>query len=413
MGKEDFDINTIIKDIRSYDSVSIKDFFDLVNKYNETMVLMAFKDIFSTLSENEIIKMYLDVYLYITTDLKRFNEETFKFLCKKYGENNIISFLAELPDNIKSKNFFISSNFDIDSEELFQEKDIDYIDCGSLTDSVKVYLKEIGKIPLLSDEESFDLLCKIKAGDTKAKKKFIEANLRLVVSIAKKYQVAKAGTSIGFLDLIQEGNMGLMKAIDKFEIEKKCRFSTYATWWIKQTILRFLADNKKIIRIPVHLTETINTIDKATRTLVSELGREPTDDEIAQKTGFTVEKINDARMAIAVNDFVYLDSSVSDEKDDSISEVIYNPADLTTEQKVTQNEVNKEINKVIDTLTLREAKVIRLRFGLQDGKSYTLEAIGKEIGVTRERVRQIENKALRKLRSPSKAKNIKDFYYNG
>lgn len=420
MKKDNFNIDTIKKDIQSYNSISIKDFFDLINKYNETMVLMAFKDILSNLSYSDITKKYCDVYIYFTTDLKRLDDSSFSSLCQKFGEDNVVSFLAGLPDEIKNKHRFIKSMFDSDSSSEFFDKDGDDVDIDyslddnyNLPSSVSFYINQIGRIPLLTTEESKELLYKIKDGDVKAKKKFIEANLRLVVSIAKRYQVAIADTSITFNDLIQEGNIGLMKAVEKFLIEKNCRFSTYATWWIKQSIIRFLADNKKIIRIPAHLIESMNLINKATRILTIELGRTPTNEEIAKYTKIPISKINDMSTISALNDFIFLDAPAKEiENDHPISETIYNPDDLTIEEQISKSDVAEKVNEAINALSFREAEVIRLRFGFYDGKSYTLEDIGVKLGVTRERVRQIEEKALRKFKSPAKKKYFKDIYYD-
>lgn len=408
METKKIDINTIKENINNYRFVSIKDFFDLADKYSEIAVLNVFKDIFSNLSKNEIIEKYFDIYIYINTDLTKFNEKDFKEMCHKYGEERIIMFLSELPDNLKRKSIFITSMFDMLLDEEKYNNDLnEYI-----SDPVRQYLKEIGEIPLLTLEEEHDLFLKVKDGDVSAKKKFIESNLRLVVSIAKKYLTSIIGTTMTLLDLIQEGNFGLMKAVDKFEIERNYKFSTYATWWIRQSITRAIADQSRTIRIPVHMQEDINKINRVERNLTIELGREPTIEEISEKTGIKVDKIYEILITSNANDFVHLDATVADDTDATISEVISDSDDILPENEAVNSELRVKMEEVIKSLNWREAEVIKRRFGFADGRTHTLEEVGQMFGVTRERVRQIENKAIRKLRSPSRSKKLKDFYYN-
>ena len=274
----------------------------------------------------------------------------------------------------------------------------------SIDDPVKVYLKEIGRVPLLSAEEEVELAIRMSEGDVAAKKRLSEANLRLVVSIAKRY----VGRGMQFLDLIQEGNLGLIKAVEKFDHTKGFKFSTYATWWIRQAITRAIADQARTIRVPVHMVEVINKATRCNRKLVQELGREPTVEEIAAELNLPVEKIIEANRTAA--DTLSLDTPVGDEEDTSIGSFVEDertpgPADATSNALLAE-----ALKEILDTLTEREADVLRMRFGMYDGRTHTLEEVGQIFGVTRERIRQIENKAIRKLRHPSRAKKIRDFY---
>ena len=271
------------------------------------------------------------------------------------------------------------------------------------TDPVRMYLKEIGKIPLLSAEEELELAKKISEGDENAKKRMVEANLRLVVSVAKHY----LGRGMQLLDLIQEGNMGLLKAVEKFDYTKGYKFSTYATWWIRQSITRAVADQARTIRIPVHMVETINRVSRTSRSLVQELGREPTLTEISQALGISEEKIAEV-MKIA-QDPVSLETPVGEEDDSHLGDFIPDGEAAEPAESASYNMLRQQLAEVMQTLSPRECKVLRLRFGLEDGRAHTLEEVGKEFDVTRERVRQIEAKALRKLRHPSRSKILKDF----
>jgi RNA polymerase primary sigma factor len=296
---------------------------------------------------------------------------------------------------------------DIDLSDLEEEELVDPVDLAAeynLDDPVRMYLKEIGQIKLLTAEEEVELAKRIAAGDQEAKNKLTEANLRLVVSIAKKY----SGRGLHILDLIQEGNTGLIRAVDKFDWTKGNKFSTYATWWIRQAITRAIADQARTIRVPVHMVEVINKATRCNRKLVQELGREPTVEEIAAELGLPVEKIIEANRTAA--DTLSLDTPVGDEEDTSIGSFV--PDDMTPgPADATSNALLAEaLKEILDTLTEREADVLRMRFGMYDGRTHTLEEVGQIFGVTRERIRQIENKAIRKLRHPSRAKKIKDFY---
>ena len=274
----------------------------------------------------------------------------------------------------------------------------------NLDDPVRMYLKEIGQIPLLSAEEEQALAKRVVDGDQTAKNQLTEANLRLVVSIAKKY----SGRGLHILDLIQEGNTGLIRAVDKFDYTKGNKFSTYATWWIRQAITRAIADQARTIRVPVHMVEVINKATRCNRKLVQELGREPTLEEIADELNMPIEKIIEANRTAA--DTLSLDTPVGDEEDTTIGSFVEDdntpgPADATSNTLLAE-----ALGEILNTLTDREADVLRLRFGMFDGKTHTLEEVGQIFGVTRERIRQIENKAIRKLRHPSRAKKIRDFY---
>ena len=296
---------------------------------------------------------------------------------------------------------------DIDLTGLEEEELVDPVDLAaeySLDDPVRMYLKEIGQVRLLSAEEEVELAKRVSEGDQDAKNKLTEANLRLVVSIAKKY----SGRGLHILDLIQEGNTGLIRAVDKFDWTKGNKFSTYATWWIRQAITRAIADQARTIRVPVHMVEVINKATRCNRKLVQELGREPTVEEIAEDLGLPVEKIIEANRTAA--DTLSLDTPVGDEEDTSIGSFVEDertpgPADATSNALLAE-----ALKEILDTLTEREADVLRMRFGMYDGRTHTLEEVGQIFGVTRERIRQIENKAIRKLRHPSRAKKIRDFY---
>ncbi len=273
----------------------------------------------------------------------------------------------------------------------------------NINDPVRMYLKEIGRISLLSPEEELELSERVANGDEEAKSKLAESNLRLVVSIAKRY----VGRGLLFLDLIQEGNIGLMKAVDKFDSDKGYKFSTYATWWIRQAITRALADQARTIRVPVHMVETINKMSRIQRQLTLELNREPSEDELAKKMGISVEKV---REVIKISqEPVSLETPIGEEDDSHLGDFIKDESSMSPEEYATNEILKEEIKSVLMTLQVREQEVLELRFGLVDGTCHTLEEVGKKFNVTRERIRQIEAKALRKLRHPSRAKKLKDF----
>jgi len=294
---------------------------------------------------------------------------------------------------------------EIENEEEVDVENVDLLvpDSVSIEDPVRMYLKEIGKVPLLSAEEEVELARRMELGDQEAKNKLAEANLRLVVSIAKRY----VGRGMLFLDLIQEGNLGLIKAVEKFDYRKGYKFSTYATWWIRQAITRAIADQARTIRIPVHMVETINKLNRVEKQLLQEIGRVPTPEEIAAEMNIPVEKVREIQK-ISVEP-VSLETPIGEEEDSHLGDFIQDdqvpvPADAAAFELL-----KEQLNEVLDTLTEREQKVLRLRFGLDDGKARTLEEVGRKFNVTRERIRQIEAKALRKLRHPSRSRKLKDY----
>lgn len=290
-------------------------------------------------------------------------------------------------------------------EESVEEEDIalDKIIDSSVDDSVKIYLKEIGKVPLLTADEEIALAKRMEEGDETAKQVLSEANLRLVVSIAKRY----VGRGMQFLDLIQEGNLGLMKAVEKFDYTKGFKFSTYATWWIRQAITRAIADQARTIRIPVHMVETINKQVRATRQLLQKLGREPLPEEIAAYLGCSEEKVREIQKI--AQDPVSLETPIGEEEDSHLGDFIEDDRALSPSEVAESNMLKEQLIQVLNTLTPREEKVLRLRYGLDDSHPRTLEEVGKEFNVTRERIRQIEAKALRKLRHPNRVKKLRDF----
>ena len=291
-------------------------------------------------------------------------------------------------------------------EEIDDNEDIDKFlaeEGVAIDDPVRMYLKDIGKIPLLDPEREAYLAERIALGDQDAKNELVEANLRLVVSIAKKH----VGRGMYFLDLIQEGNLGLMKAVDKFDHTKGYKFSTYATWWIRQAITRAIADQARTIRIPVHMVETIHRVSRASRQLLQEYGREPTTDEIAEKLGMSADKVREIMKAS--QDPVSLETPIGEEDDSHLGDFIPDDSSPTPAEAVSYQLLREQLNKVLHTLTPREEMVIKLRFGLEDGRTRTLEEVGKEFNITRERIRQIEAKALRKLRHQSRSKPLKGF----
>ena len=302
----------------------------------------------------------------------------------------------------------LDDDMDIDGLDDEEEVELDKIDLSvpegvSIEDPVRMYLKEIGKVPLLSAEEEIELAKKMEQGDENAKKRLAEANLRLVVSIAKRY----VGRGMLFLDLIQEGNLGLIKAVEKFDYRKGYKFSTYATWWIRQAITRAIADQARTIRIPVHMVETINKLIRVSRQLLQELGREPTPEEIAEEMHMSVERVREI-LKIS-QEPVSLETPIGEEEDSHLGDFIQDDNVPVPADAAAFTMLKEQLEDVLSTLTDREQKVLRLRFGLDDGRARTLEEVGKEFNVTRERIRQIEAKALRKLRHPSRSRKLKDY----
>ena len=315
--------------------------------------------------------------------------------------------VLRITDN-NTDDLMLDDDVDIDGLDEEEEVELDKIDLSvpegvSIEDPVRMYLKEIGKVPLLSAEEEIELAKRMEQGDENAKKRLAEANLRLVVSIAKRY----VGRGMLFLDLIQEGNLGLIKAVEKFDYRKGYKFSTYATWWIRQAITRAIADQARTIRIPVHMVETINKLIRVSRQLLQELGREPTPEEIAEEMDMPVDRVREI-LKIS-QEPVSLETPIGEEEDSHLGDFIQDDNVPVPADAAAFTLLKEQLVEVLGTLTDREQKVLRLRFGLDDGRARTLEEVGKEFNVTRERIRQIEAKALRKLRHPSRSRKLKDY----
>ena len=360
-------------------------------------------------------------------ETKKLKEEKVNNILKKAKEKGKITYgdlASELddvnPDQIdKVFDAFEELGVDLLQDDMDEEpdiedlKEVEELKLDEITDTsyeginvddpVRMYLREIGRIPLLTFDEELDLAKKVLKGDEEAKQKLAESNLRLVVSIAKKY----VGRGMLFLDLIQEGNMGLIKAVEKFDYTKGFKFSTYATWWIRQAITRAIADQARTIRIPVHMVETINKLIRTSRHLLQQLGREPTPEEIATEMEIPVEKVIEIQKI--AQDPVSLETPIGEEDDSHLGDFIQDDDSPAPQDSAAYTMLREQLEEVMNTLTPREAKVLKLRFGLEDGKSRTLEEVGREFQVTRERIRQIEAKALRKLRHPSRSKKLRDY----
>ena len=328
------------------------------------------------------------------------NEEQFDKLLELLEQSGVdVLRITGEEDDIPDEEILLSEEDEVDMENI----DLSVPDGISIEDPVRMYLKEIGKVPLLSAEEEIELAQRMEDGDEDAKKRLAEANLRLVVSIAKRY----VGRGMLFLDLIQEGNLGLIKAVEKFDYRKGYKFSTYATWWIRQAITRAIADQARTIRIPVHMVETINKLIRVSRQLLQELGREPTPEEIAEEMNMPVERVREI-LKIS-QEPVSLETPIGEEEDSHLGDFIQDDNVPVPADAAAFSLLKEQLNEVLGTLTEREQKVLRLRFGLDDGRARTLEEVGKEFNVTRERIRQIEAKALRKLRHPSRSRKLKDY----
>lgn len=352
----------------------------------------------NVIEDTELIKHFNDLKE-VALDLDTM-QKIFNFL-----EKNSVDILQITDDDEEEPTL----DEDVIAEGEDVEK-IDFTDTGDISsttqDPVKMYLKDIGKVPLLSAEEEIELAKRMEAGDEMAKKKLAESNLRLVVSIAKRY----VGRGMLFLDLIQEGNLGLLKAVEKFDYRKGYKFSTYATWWIRQAITRAIADQARTIRIPVHMVETINKVTRVSRDLLQKLGREPLPEEVGEVMGLPKERVQEI-MKIA-QEPVSLETPIGEEEDSHLGDFIQDESIPTPVEATNQTLLHEQLDEVVSTLTEREQRVIKLRFGWDDGRPRTLEEVGKEFNVTRERIRQIEAKALRKLRHPNRSRKLKDFLYN-
>ena len=346
----------------------------------------------NVLELSEIEKVFADQGMELDDDK---TEKIFEYL-----ENKGI--VAMVPES-DTEDVIILDVEDEPTEEELENIEMAVPDGVSIEDPVRMYLKEIGKVPLLTAEEEKELAMKMEAGDMEAKKRLAEANLRLVVSIAKRY----VGRGMLFLDLIQEGNLGLIKAVEKFDYRKGYKFSTYATWWIRQAITRAIADQARTIRIPVHMVETINKLIRVQRQLLQELGREPYPEEIAEKMGLPVERVREIQKIS--QEPVSLETPIGEEEDSHLGDFIQDDNVPVPAEAAAFTLLKEQLVEVLGTLTEREQKVLCLRFGLEDGRARTLEEVGKEFDVTRERIRQIEAKALRKLRHPSRSRKLKDY----
>ena len=326
-------------------------------------------------------------------------EDQFDKILETLEQNNVDVLRISDDDDVDDEEIILSEEDEVDVENI----DLSVPDGISIEDPVRMYLKEIGKVPLLNAEEEIELAKKMEMGDQDAKKRLAEANLRLVVSIAKRY----VGRGMLFLDLIQEGNLGLIKAVEKFDYRKGYKFSTYATWWIRQAITRAIADQARTIRIPVHMVETINKLIRVSRQLLQELGREPTPEEIAEQMSMPVERVREI-LKIS-QEPASLETPIGEEEDSHLGDFIQDDNVPVPADAAAFTLLKEQLMEVLGTLTEREQKVLRLRFGLDDGRARTLEEVGKEFNVTRERIRQIEAKALRKLRHPSRSRKLKDY----
>ena len=346
----------------------------------------------NVLELSEIEKVFADQGMELDDDK---TEKIFEYL-----ENKGI--VAMVPESDTEDDIILDVE-DEPTEEELENIEMAVPDGVSIEDPVRMYLKEIGKVPLLTAEEEKELAMKMEAGDMEAKKRLAEANLRLVVSIAKRY----VGRGMLFLDLIQEGNLGLIKAVEKFDYRKGYKFSTYATWWIRQAITRAIADQARTIRIPVHMVETINKLIRVQRQLLQELGREPYPEEIAEKMGLPVERVREIQKIS--QEPVSLETPIGEEEDSHLGDFIQDEHIPVPADEAAHTLLREQLEKVMDTLSEREQKVLALRFGLEDGKPHTLEEVGREFQVTRERIRQIEAKALRKLRHPTRSRKLRDF----
>lgn len=344
----------------------------------------------NVLEYQEISDYFADMHL---------EEEQFDEILETLEKSNVDVLRITEEDDIPDEELILAEEEEVDVENI----DLSIPDGISIEDPVRMYLKEIGKVPLLSAEEEIELAKKMEMGDEEAKKRLAEANLRLVVSIAKRY----VGRGMLFLDLIQEGNLGLIKAVEKFDYRKGYKFSTYATWWIRQAITRAIADQARTIRIPVHMVETINKLIRVSRQLLQELGREPTPEEIADEMNMPVDRVREI-LKIS-QEPVSLETPIGEEEDSHLGDFIQDDAVPVPADAAAFTLLKEQLVEVLGTLTEREQKVLRLRFGLDDGRARTLEEVGKEFSVTRERIRQIEAKALRKLRHPSRSRKLKDY----
>ena len=410
-------MDKIINEISNIKVLNLKEYNNLISRYGINDVNLAFKQILNlSTKKQELLKLYSIAFIVIDITSQNKRNNIYGFLCNKYGQDVVDKFISEYEISILSFidddkiNELLNAAIDfeetrenLNNEEKSNDENIDNNNFYTDSDSVKVYLREIGSLPLLKAEEEKAIAIAAKKGDEKARKKLIESNLRLVVSIAKHFVYH----GLSLLDLIQEGNLGLMKAVEKFDPYKGFKFSTYATWWIRQAITRALADHANTIRIPVHMVETINKVKKANSQLLHQNGREATPDEIAEYLEMPVDKVRE--ILRVAQEPVSLETPIGEEEDSHLGDFIPDDDALAPADAASMSLLKEQLADVLKTLTPREAKVLSLRFGLDDGNPKTLEEVGKVFNVTRERIRQIEAKALRKLRHPSRSKKLKDF----
>lgn len=418
MNKQMIDIVKRLENMKYFEP---KDYFKYVNEYGKILVFEAFKEILKNASNDNSVKgKFVNAFLSIELESLEINEESFIKLTNKYGENIINNYIMQMLDfdnkATEFKNLYEKINKvvefmedmlknDSSDENVFNDDNYNKEESSNYSeDSVKIYLKEISIIRLLSAEEEKALAIRAANGDMMAKKRLTEANLRLVVSIAKSY----GGRGLSLLDLIQEGNIGLMKAVEKFDVDRQCRFSTYATWWIRQSIIRAIANQGRTIRLPVHFFDIINKINQFQRFFLTQFGREATPEELAEGLNINLCKVKKALIFQHVPKSLYTPLKEDDSNSNSIINLI--PDEHTTEDEYFDEELKTILDMCLNALTDKEREVLKLRFGLDDGVSHTLEYVGKKYGVTRERARQIENKAIQKLRSTSRKKMFVGYY---
>ena len=410
-------MDKIINEISNIKVLNLKEYNNLISRYGINDVNLAFKQILNlSTKKQELLKLYSIAFIVIDITSQNKRNNIYGFLCNKYGQDVVDKFISEYEISILSFidddkiNELLNAAIDfeetrenLNNEEKSNDENIDNNNFYTDSDSVKVYLREIGSLPLLKAEEEKAIAIAAKKGDEKARKKLIESNLRLVVSIAKHFVYH----GLSLLDLIQEGNLGLMKAVEKFDPYKGFKFSTYATWWIRQAITRALADHANTIRIPVHMVETINKLVRVQRQLLQELGREPSPEEIAENMDIPVERVREIQKIS--QEPVSLETPIGEEEDSHLGDFIQDDNVPVPAEAAASTLLKEQLVEVLGTLTEREQKVLRLRFGMDDGRARTLEEVGKEFNVTRERIRQIEAKALRKLRHPSRSRKLRDY----
>lgn len=387
MSDDNLDIEQIKKEV-------LNELIEIGNENDGIVTNKDFKDLdaYSQLDEEDLEDIR-NLLLENNIEIFESNDEIDKKPHSKDDDKEVVDLDDDLDDETDKDD-------EVDKKDIENVSDMKGI---NVDDPVKMYLKEIGKIPLLSAEEEVKLAKEMETGSKKAKKKLAEANLRLVVSIAKRY----VGRGMSFLDLIQEGNLGLMKAVDKFDYTRGFKFSTYATWWIRQAITRAIADQARTIRIPVHMVETINRLVRIERQLLQDLGRDPTNEEIAKEMGIEVEKVREVRKI--AQEPVSLETPIGEEEDSHLGDFIEDDTAVAPDEAANFTMLREELEGILNTLNERERKVLALRFGLVDGTPRTLEEVGRDFDVTRERIRQIEAKALRKLKHPSRSQKLKDF----